>query len=108
MQAHRVEVGEEAERRRAVESEGQQVLEVQLRLQRPSRDGQGSQEGAALGRRTCTTGGSKCQMRRNIGEVQGLQGALLRSSEEARIASIQDFFVVITQVLQMQISTCKV
>lgn len=66
MWAHRVEVGEEAERRRAVESEGQQVLEVQLRLQRPSRDGQGSQEGAALGRRTCTTGGSKCQMRGNI------------------------------------------
>lgn len=75
MQAHRVEVGEEAERRRAVESEGQQVLEVQLRLQRPSRDGQGSQEGAALDRRTCATGGSKCQKHQ---EVQGLQGALLR------------------------------
>lgn len=46
---HRVEVGEEAERRRAVESEGQQVLEVQLRLQRPCGDGEGGQEGAALG-----------------------------------------------------------
>lgn len=49
MWTHCVEVGEEAERRRAVESEGQQVLEVQLRLQRPCGDGEGSQEGAALG-----------------------------------------------------------
>lgn len=54
-EAHRVEVGEEAERRRPVESEGQQVLEVELRLQRPPRHGEGSQEGAALGRRTWVT-----------------------------------------------------
>lgn len=53
--AHRVEVGEEAERRRPVESEGQQVLEVELRLQGPPRHGEGSQEGAALGRRTWVT-----------------------------------------------------
>lgn len=54
-EAHRVEVGEEAERRRPVESEGQQVLEVELRLQGPPRHGEGSQEGAALGRRTWVT-----------------------------------------------------
>lgn len=53
--SHRVEVGEEAERRRPVESEGQQVLEVELRLQGPPRHGEGSQEGAALGRRTWVT-----------------------------------------------------
>lgn len=57
---HRVEVGEEAEGRGSIESEGQQVFEVELRLQRPSLDGEGSQEGAALGRRTCTTRGDRC------------------------------------------------
>ena len=49
---HRVKVGEEAEGRGSIESEGQEVFEVELRLQRPSWDGEGSQERAALGRRT--------------------------------------------------------
>lgn len=46
---HRVEVGKEAEGRGSIESEGQEVFEVQLRLQRPSRDREGRQKGAALG-----------------------------------------------------------
>lgn len=65
------------------------MLEVQLRLQRPSGDGQGSQEGAALGRRTCTTGGEQMSDAGEHQEVQGLQGALLWPSEEARSASVQ-------------------
>lgn len=46
---HRVKVREEAEGRGSIESEGQEVFEVKLRLQRPSWDREGSQKGAALG-----------------------------------------------------------
>lgn len=53
--AYCVKVGEKAERRGSVQLEGHEVLEVQLRLQRPSWEGEGGQQGAALGRRTCTT-----------------------------------------------------
>lgn len=60
MSTHCVKVREEAEGRGSIESEGQEVLEVELRLQRPSRDREGSQERAALGRRTWTTQRDKC------------------------------------------------
>lgn len=46
---HRVEVGEKAERGGSIKSEGQEVFEVELRLQWPSRDRERSEKGAALG-----------------------------------------------------------
>ena len=47
---HCAEVREEAEGGRSIEPERQEVLEVEVRLQGPSRDRQGGQEGVALGR----------------------------------------------------------
>lgn len=47
---HRAEVREEAEGGRSIEPEGQEVLEVEVGLQGPSRNRQGGQEGVALGR----------------------------------------------------------
>lgn len=46
---HRIKVREEAKGGGSIESEGQEVFEVELRLQRPSWDREGSQKGAALG-----------------------------------------------------------
>lgn len=46
---HRIKVWEEAKGRGSIESEGQEVFEVELRLQRPSWDREGSQKRAALG-----------------------------------------------------------
>ena len=66
---HRVEVGKEAEGRGSIESEGQEVFEVELRLQRPSRDREGSQKGAALGWRTWTTHRDRCWKLRNDRET---------------------------------------
>lgn len=51
---HRVEVGEEAEGGGAIESEGQEVFEVELRLQMSSWDWERGEEGVALGRGTWT------------------------------------------------------
>lgn len=57
---YRVKVREEAEGRGSIESEGQEVFEVELRLERPSWDREGSEKGAALGRRTWTTQRDGC------------------------------------------------
>ena len=46
---HRVKVREEAEGGGSIESEGQEVFEVELRLQWPTWNREGSQKGAALG-----------------------------------------------------------
>lgn len=53
--AYGVKVGEKAEGGGSVQFEGHEVFELELRLQRPSGEGQGGQERAALGRGTCTT-----------------------------------------------------
>lgn len=45
---HRVEVGEEVERGRPVEAEGQEVFDVQRGVQRPPGDRQRCEEGAAV------------------------------------------------------------
>lgn len=58
--SYRAEVGEEAERRRAVDPERQEVLQlgVSLRLEASSWQGQGAQQGVslALGEGTCSAG----------------------------------------------------
>lgn len=54
------------------------MLEVKLRLQRPSRDGEGSQERAALGRRTWTT-------RRDTGQKVGKHGGHFCPIAAARV-----------------------
>lgn len=50
--AYCVKVGEKAERRGSIQFEGHEVFEVELRLQRSPGEREGSQERAALGRRT--------------------------------------------------------
>lgn len=66
---HCVKVREEAEGRGPIESEGQEVLEVELRLQRPSRDREGSQERAALGRRTLKTHRHMLEGEKQLGKI---------------------------------------
>lgn len=66
---HCIKVGEEAEGRRSTEPEGQEVFEVELRLQRPPWDRQGSQQGAALGRCTWTRQRHKCSNEEAEGKV---------------------------------------
>lgn len=50
--AYCVKVGEKAEGRGSIQFKGHEVFEVELRLQRPSGEREGTQERAALGRRT--------------------------------------------------------